>query len=450
MSNSSFVPLVQAWINDVTSGQPSGEGPAFDALRDEVGRQAPPSRRPDLYQDDQTLPSAKVLLKVVGLADVSRLIASGANVAVDDLAHDLTAMCAAPTPVRETWLLLDADLPAGTSVPIGPYTLRTATRTDLSALHPLPSLLPLLPNVRLHPDVLQRSAFLTIPRPTAPLTSGGLQLTLDTRPALRHIEVLTTLMMWRHEPLHLDAVFHIEAGRHVGASVPFEDFPLDAIFDNEGEVVAEVHQRGRYKVKQTELTAFAAFCARTWNIVDTVASATPPTPDPFRKASRRFGAAARHLIQASSRTYGDDYIDDHELDELLLQYVIGLEAILKGSKERARQPTVVIKQNAATLRLDDHARAAAYNTMSQSYNLRSAYAHGDEVKNLNEAAVAEARGLLIDTLLRWLVTSEALGADAADELQRTLINDDARAAVVTRPLRTFFASTPPAVRPADA
>ncbi|MEU8132131.1 hypothetical protein [Streptodolium elevatio] len=450
VSISDFEQVLHAWLDDIRQNAPSQWSPDSDLFANvlrQIAAAAPRTARPDLYIDGDSLPSSRVVLSVLGLDRAANAAATGMPVPVPALASDLAQACAAPTPVPETWLLLDADLPRGTDLAIGPYNLRVLDKDQIAAVHPLPSLLALSDRTVMDPTELQRSAFLQLPRPGAKLDRGSLRVSLDTRPALTHAKVLAALMLWRSEPLHVDAIFSVERGRHVRAHLFQRDYPTEPIPDHEGNELGEAHVRGRYTVGPAELFNFERFTDCVWHMIDRVDPDAGHTQQSLKGRARRFREAVEHLILASARTYGTDYVDPQEANELLLHYVIALEAILKGG---AKLPTMGIKQNAAMLWLDDDRRSAAFETFGGSYKLRSGYAHGDAAEDLDDDAVDRARCLLIDTLLRWLVTSDALGKDIAHRLQDALINDGVRHSLVERPLRGFFAATPPAAPPGDA
>ncbi|MFJ8746014.1 hypothetical protein ACIRL2_42495 [Embleya sp. NPDC127516] len=380
--------VVQAWIDSIspdTQGSRAADTPAFEELRAAIALAAPPDRRADLY-DGQELPSHDILLKVVGLSEVATLAASGAAVPVDEIAADLEHLCAAPTPQAQDWILLDADLPAGTNVPIGPYTLRTLTVEQLRRAHPLPSLRPRT----LNPEELGGSAFLVLPRPDRRLARGGLRLSFDIRPVLEHVKALAPLMLWRDEPLHAEAIFHVEPRRCVRTNMFVNTYNTTVVTDHEGNEVGEAHERGYFNVRDTEIAEFTAFCARVWDMADAVAPEDAQTTD-VKGRKRRFRRAMDHLVLATAGTHGPGHVDPHEADELLLRCVIGLEAILTGGQQMNSRP---MKNNGKALWLDATAQGTTEATFDKVYELRSKYAHGDDVVGLDETAVLEARTLL--------------------------------------------------------
>ncbi len=64
---------------------------------------------------------------------------------VEEVADSFVAYCTAPAPAVEDWLLLTGDLPEGTRIPLGRYTLQTFTAEELRQLGPMPALYGLQP-----------------------------------------------------------------------------------------------------------------------------------------------------------------------------------------------------------------------------------------------------------------------------------------------------------------
>ncbi|MEU0938013.1 hypothetical protein [Embleya sp. NPDC005971] len=260
------------------------------------------------------MPSQDILLKVVGLSEVATLAATGAAVPVDEIAADLEHLCAAPTPQAQDRILPDADLAAGTDVPMGPYTLRTLTAEQLRRVHPLPFLRPRT----LNPGESDGSAFLVLPRPNRRLGRAGLRLSLDIRPVLEHVKALALLLLWRDEPLHAEAIFHVEPGRCVRTNMFLNTYNTRIRTDHEGNEVGEAHDRGYFKVRNTEIAEFTAFCARVWDMMDAVAPEDAQTTE-VEGRKRRFRRAMDHLVLATAGTHGPGHVDPHEADELLLR-----------------------------------------------------------------------------------------------------------------------------------
>lgn len=273
-----------------------------------------------------------------------------------------------------------------------------------------------------------------------------MRLSFDIRPVLEHVKALAPLMLWRDEPLHAEAIFHVEPRRCVRTNMFVNTYNTSIRTDHEGNEVGEAHERGYFNVRDTEIAEFTAFCARVWDMVDAVAPEDAQTTD-VKGRKRRFRRAMDHLVLATAGTHGPGHVDPHEADELLLRCVIGLEAILTGGQQMNSRP---MKNNGKALWLGAAAQNTTEATFDKVYGLRCKYAHGDDVVGLDETAVLEARTLLRDTILRWLVTSHALGSDIVPRLPTTMTPGPDRTTFVETPLRNFFNATPPARRPSDA
>jgi hypothetical protein len=100
-------------------------------------------------------------------------VAQGATVPVEDVADSFVAFCTAPAPAAEDWLLLTGELPLGTRIPLGRYTLQTFTAGELRQLGPMPALQGLQPG-GLDLDLLAGAPFVHAPNPErARRTAGG-------------------------------------------------------------------------------------------------------------------------------------------------------------------------------------------------------------------------------------------------------------------------------------
>jgi hypothetical protein len=110
--------------------------PQFEAVINAVADAAPKSEHPDLYgkTDGDWLPRWSTLLGGSGLGDATRLVAQGAKVPVEEVADSFVAFCTAPAPLAEDWLLLRGDVPDGTRIPLGNYTLQAFTADELRQL----------------------------------------------------------------------------------------------------------------------------------------------------------------------------------------------------------------------------------------------------------------------------------------------------------------------------
>lgn len=100
-----------------------------------------------------------------------------------------------------------------------------------------------------------------------------------------------------------------------------------------------------------------------------------------RRRARCLERAARHLLAAYQRTYDDRGVWEVEADELHLDYVIALEALLISPNDPREGIAENICSRASVLFLtrDDRERAKAM--VQQAYKARSTYVHGDVIRD---------------------------------------------------------------------
>ncbi|WP_327188223.1 hypothetical protein [Streptomyces sp. NBC_01334] len=193
--------------------------PEFGTVINAVVEAAPKSEHRDLYgkTDGDWLPRSSLLLGGSGLGDATRLVAQGATVPVEEVADSFVAFCTAPAPAVEDWLLLTGDLPEGTRILLGRYTLQTFTADELRQLGPIPALYDLQPG-GLDLRLLAGAPFLHVPDPDRASDRSGAPWFDFTgpRPEARHWRALLPLILWSPELLHVDAVFDVERGREFG------------------------------------------------------------------------------------------------------------------------------------------------------------------------------------------------------------------------------------------
>ncbi|WP_351237517.1 hypothetical protein [Streptomyces sp. NPDC002133] len=175
---------------------------------------APKSEHRDLYGkvDGDWLPRWSTVL-----GDATRLVAQGAEVPVEEVADSFVAFCTAPAPTVEDWLLLTGDLPEGTRIPLGHYTLQTFTADELLQLGPMPALHALKPG-GLDLRLLTGAPFVHAPDPDRASDRSGAPWFDFTgpRPEVRHWRALLPLILWSDDLLYVDAVFDVERGRNFG------------------------------------------------------------------------------------------------------------------------------------------------------------------------------------------------------------------------------------------
>jgi hypothetical protein len=150
------------------------------------------------------------------------------------------------------------------------------------------------------------------------------------------------------------------------------------------------------------------------------------------------GYVALHLTRATQRSMPDGMALDEERDEVLLHYVIALEALL-ADEEQADLARKVTQRAAVLVGDDDSARLRYAALIRSAYTARSKYAHGDEPHQVD---LAELRMATCGVMLRWLVLQAA--ADRNRRLLPELLDDAllsarTRAEVVDSVWRSFTA-----------
>lgn len=476
MSNApGLATCLHAWFNEVRRAGISGNSggalvntmssyPAWASVRAAVQVTAPPTVRPDLYTREGELRDA-TLLGMTGLARAAQVIANGLPVndqccprsyqhsndlQVDTIVAEFVAFCQSPLPVPEHWLLLDADIPKGIVVSVGGYTLKAAEAEDLRQLLALPTaraVCDVLERSEMDPKFLDGAAFLRHDDPDGKLVHG-LRLPLmelPTRPELHHWRPLFILLLWRSDvACHMDAWFVVERGRRIDRRSGAVPRTMDVFVDEQGEEVeVERRQGGLYEVSEQEMPRFRAFCHAVDALIDMVLADTSKAG---RKRARRMERAAKHLVRASHRTHVDGSIWEEEADEITLQYVIAMEALLTGDGNSGI--SAKIRQRAAMLWMTDETRERVLDLVSASYDSRSKYAHGDDTRE-DVQHLHDLRNLATNVTLRWLIVGATAGPELGKRLDEALTSDAVRRRAVTDPLTVFFTHTPPRQVPLD-
>ncbi|NUR03988.1 MAG: hypothetical protein HOY79_48025 [Streptomyces sp.] len=438
--------------------------PAWASVRAAVQVTAPPTVRPDLYTNEGDLRDS-TLLGMTGLARAAQAISNGLPVddqccprsyqhrndlQADTVIGEFVAFCQSPLPVPEDWLLLDAQMPKGTLISVGGYTLKTVAAEDLRQLQALPTaqaVCNVLKRSEMDPNFLNGAAFLCREDPNAELVNGHRWplMELQTRPELHHWRPLFILLLWRSDVVcHMDAWFVVERGRRIDRRSGAVPWTMDIFLNEHGEEVeVERHQQGLYKVSEEEVPRFRAFCGAIDSLIDMVLADTSRAG---KKRARRLERAAKHLVRASHRTHVDGSIWEEEADEITLQYVIAMEALLTGDGNSGVAQK--IRQRAAMLWMTDETRERVLNMVATSYDNRSKYAHGDETKE-DVQHLQGLRQLATNVTLRWLVAAATTGPELGQRLDESLTSDAVRQRTVTDPLTAFFTRTPPRKAPPD-
>ncbi|WTO32884.1 HEPN domain-containing protein [Streptomyces achromogenes] len=425
--------------------------PEWEALSNAVVRAAPVSEHRDLYGkvDGDWLPRWSTLLGGSGLGDATRLVAQGAEVPVEDVADSFVAFCTAPAPAAEDWLLLAGDLPEGTRIELGRYTLQAFTADELRQLGPMPALYGLKPG-GLDLQLLAGAPFVHAPDPNrASDRSGGHWFDFTgPRPEARHWRALLPLILWSPELLHVDAVFAVERGREFSLHQNHVPTTLQINEHRHGrQKEVEVRELGSFYVTRAELPRLQAFCTAVAAKIDAVMNGTTSSRKLPKQRARRLERAARHLLHAYQRTHSDYSVWEQEADELHLDYVIALEALMASpNDDHAEGISERIRSRASALFLTPALRERVEKTVGKAYGARSRYVHGDVLKDQDEEKrltdLRDLRLLVRQIVLRWLVLTPYDLEDLAPRLDAAA-DGTGREHTIDGPLRAFFRATPP-------
>ncbi|MFD3622265.1 hypothetical protein ACFWWT_45355 [Streptomyces sp. NPDC058676] len=422
--------LTEQWLQapgpDAANGRPGG--PAWAALTATLAELASADRRPDLYRDG-TLDTTAIAA-VTGLDHLARAAAAGITVPAADLAADLADFAARNQPVIETWILLNADLPADTDITLGTYRLTVPGRAAAQGLVPLPRLARYLPAPAIDPALLAGSAFLRTAAPQGrKYGRGALYFAdLDRRPERPHADALLTLQMWDLSgSLHPEAYYHVEAGRHVRGT--WGGPMIEPAFDHLGHEVGELHRRHGPHVSPGQLPAFTHFCTSVHTMIIAVRSRTTSNPNRPSPTAIALDSASRRLLRASQRTFGGDFVDEADAEDVLLDYVVAIESLLASDGRSDKRRTT--RQRAAALHTSDQNRLNVSATVGRAYTQRSRYAHGEPQRPLSAADITAVRDVAFSVFLRWLITTMKCGEQVLQQLDDSLLSGQARTDITT-------------------
>ncbi|MFD3335964.1 hypothetical protein ACFWV1_25410 [Streptomyces sp. NPDC058700] len=370
-----------------------------------------------------------------------------------EVADSFVAFCTGPAPVPERWLLLNADLPRGTRIQLGQYTLQTFTLDELRRRVPMPALHGLQPR-SLDLDLITDAPFLRVPDPGRKVTRRPTWFDFTgPRAEAQHWQALLPLILWDSELLRVDSAFTVARGRRFDLNPNDVPATIKSYPDPHGrEQEFEVRDTGDFHVPATDLAALTAFCTSISSKIDAVMAGAAHQRRILNRRARRLERAARHLLAAYQRTYTDGTVWEVEADELHLDYVIALEALLISPNDDRGGIAHNIRSRASALFLTPERQKTVGDIVQRAYAARSTYVHGDVIKNQTEREKLEElrtlRLLTRQVILRWLVLTPSDTDDLAplldDAAQCTSYRDR-----IDQPLREFFITTPPSSRPAD-
>ncbi|MEV5887538.1 hypothetical protein AB0L74_33710 [Streptomyces sp. NPDC052020] len=455
---------VLSWLEHARTLQPTPQAitdvalaalPQWDLLEDAVAAAAHRDEHPDLYDkvDGDWIPSFSALLGESGLGEATRLIAQDADVPLFEVADSFVAFCTGPAPVPERWLLLNADLPRKTRIQLGQYTLQTFTLDELRQAVPMPALHGLWSR-SLDLGLITDAPFLHVPDPGRKVTRRPTWFDLTgPRAGAQHWQALLPMILWDSELLRVDSVFTVARGRRFDLNpkdVPTTIKIYSVPYGKEQE--SEVRDTGDFHVPEKDLPALTVFCTAISSKIDAVMAGASHRLRILNRRARRLERAARHLLAAYQRTYTDDTVWEVEADELHLDYVIALEALLISPKDDREGIANNIRSRASALFLTPERQKAVGDIVHRAYKARSTYVHGDVIKNQTEQEkLEELRALRLLTrqiILRWLVLTPSDTHDLAPLLDAAA-QGTGREEHIDRPLRAFFTTTPPSSPPAD-
>ncbi|MER5853961.1 hypothetical protein ABT126_45720, partial [Streptomyces sp. NPDC002012] len=422
--------------------------PEWEALSNAVTLAAPISDHRDLYGKltGDWLPRWSVLLGASGLGAATRLIAQGALLPVEEVADSFVAFCTQPAPGVEDWLLLTGDLPEGTRIPLGRYTLQTFTARELQELGAMPSLYGLQPG-GLDLDLLVGAPFVHAPNPGGMPHRGGTHWfdSAGPRPEARHWRALLPLILWSEDVLHIDAVFRVERGRHFELNRRDVPTSIEILESPHGDPVElDVREKGNFYLASADLPQMRDFCSAVTTKIDAVMEGATSGRKLPRKRALRLERAARHLLQAYQRTLSDNAVWEQEADELHLDYVIALEALMTSPNDKHDGISERIQTRAASLFLTPTLRGLVKKAVKEAYNTRSRYVHGELLKEQEESErlteLRELRLIVRQVVLRWLILTPSDAEDLAPRLDAAADCTSCKRAI-DEPLRAFFADT---------
>lgn len=443
----SLPPVPQA-ITDVALA----DLPQWETLSNAVVHAAPVSDHRDLYvkSEGDRQPAYRVLLGQSGLGAATRLIAQGAQVPVEEIADSFVTFCTAPPPAVEDWLLIKGDFPDRTRIRLGRYTLQTFTPDEIRQMYPMPATSALTPG-GLDLRLLAGAPFIHVPDPdrTSERNGGYWQLDFSgPRPEAAHWRALLPLILWTPELVHVDAVFEVERGREFGLSRVPTTMDIYEDWRSGREVEREVREAGDLYLSPTDLPGLEAFCTAVTAKIDAIMDGITCERALPRKRARRLERAARHLLQAHQRTHFDLAVWEQEVDELRLDYVIAVEALMVSPDDHHDDGNLTerICSRASALFLTPSRRDEVREMVRKAYSARSRYVHGDVLKDQDEKKKIDSlralRLLMREIVLRWLILTPTGPEDLAPRLSAAAAVPETDASI-DEALRAFFTRTPP-------
>lgn len=445
---------VHAWLGDaVDPERTAGPGqlplnlPSWERVAAAVLIEATPDRRPDLYAPerpaDQPALRAHTVLEDTGVARLIDVARHGYWVDVDTVADQFAAFLTMKQPAVQAWLLLDAEIPLGTDVVFGPWRLVSPGSAALRSLAPVENAHEYLPDRRrIDASLYGQSAFLIRDEPDCKPVTGHLWFYAQ-RPEQLAWEPLLVLALWRHDVVRLDGRYHVEPGRRVDTA--WSQPSIDYRGRGEDDEWEEWHRPGDWELGATDVEAFSRFADVVYQLLAYVLGRTAGKRQ--RKTERRLRRAGQHLVRAAQRSFHGGTVDEEDRDEVLMHYVIAIEALL--ADEESLDLSRKVAYRGAALHVTDAERVRVRTLLIKACNARSKYAHGDETTE-DDVDLHALRDAALTLYLRWLVLhAQAREEDVPTLLDLSVLEDGVRSRQVHAPLLAFHEETPTFRTPAD-
>lgn len=317
------------------------------------------------------------------------------------LADELARYLAGPPVNVWEYLFLDADVDIAEPVEVADgWQLEVVSSNDLSVLVGVPSTAAYVPPRRRFSEILDDVAVLRRESAEIRPTASGRIFFPHSYPYLPFWRPLLTLSLYRDEVVHPVARYVVEPGRQVERA--FEDLPINIHVSEDGDEY-EYFVSGSYSVERQESARFSAFLRMIDSrISDLIAKERPKQSDRFRRVAERF-------LMAGAEAFDQGYLFSEKRPNSVFHYVVALEALLAGTDGSQSDLARRVAQRAAILAGDDDTeRERIFEVVRNAYQVRSKYAHGDRLDNID--FIPELRSLVRRCILRRLILGDPISA----------------------------------------
>jgi hypothetical protein len=249
-------------------------------------------------------------------------------------------------------------------------------------------------------------------------------------------------------------MYEVDRGRRIDIVSGVPNLVPAFLMSEEGEVddVYQKHDRLGMILDSEQTPAFTDFSAAVLERIDRVMAGSTGKPRGLKRLARRLQAAGTHLLRAAHRTRGPEgahEVSAYEFNEVVLHYVIAMEALLADEHDHLDLSRKV-QYRAATLFYTDEQRTSVAKLVSNAYAARSKYVHGDDVGE-DELDLGKLRKVAQSVLLRWLILAAGSAGRPVQDAQviptlldRATLSDEVRREQVLRPIEEFLTATPTA------